>query len=121
MKTIKFIALLGICVFISSCEKENSTPEQFEVPLGQEFSIELESNWSTGYHWVWINEGVVAVVDSAGITFLPEGSLLGESGIEKWKFKSILEGEETLMFEYQSPQGTDSNAPIIEEFLICVY
>ena len=121
MKTIKLIALLGICVFASSCEKENVTPNQVDVPLGQEFSIELESNWSTGYHWIWINEGEVSVVDSKGFTYLPEGSLLGNSGIEKWMFKSILIGEETLKFEYQPPQGSDSDTLVIKEILICVY
>lgn len=47
--------LFGICVFVSSCEKENITPEQVDVPLGKKFSIELESNWSTGHHWRWKN------------------------------------------------------------------
>ena len=86
------------------------------------FHIELESNWSTGHHWVWVNEGDVSVVDSTGFTYMSEGPLLGDSsGVEKWMFKSILKGVETLIFEYQSPQGTDSEAPEIKEFLIRVY
>lgn len=121
MKAIKFTVLLGICVFVSSCEKENITPEQVNVPLGQEFPIKLESNWSTGYHWVWINENEVSVVDSTGFTYISEDPLLGESGIEKWMFKSILKGEEILEFEYQSPQGTDSDTSVIKEILINVY
>lgn len=113
--------LLAICSIVLSCEKENIAPAQVDVPLGQEFPIELESNWSTGYHWQWVNEGEVSVVDSVGITYQSEDSLLGVPGIEKWMFRSILKGEETLRFEYQSPLGTNSLAPLTKEILITVY
>ena len=121
MKINKFILLLGICFFISSCEKESITPEKVDIPLGQEFPIELESNWSTGYHWQWVNEREVSVVDSTGITYQSEDSLLGVPGIEEWMFKSLLIGEETLKFEYRSPQVTDTMALVTREILINVY
>lgn len=121
MKPFKIIVLLGICSFIASCEKESITPEQVHVPLGQEFNIELESNWTTGYHWEWVNAGEVSVLDSMGITYQSTDSLLGAPGIETWMFRSILKGEETLNFEYRSPQGTDTLAPLVKEFLINVF
>ena len=121
MKTNTIIVFLGICVFILACEKESITPEQGDVLLGQDLYIKLESNWSTGYHWRWVNKDEVSVLDSAGTTYLPEDPLLGSPGIEKWIFKSILTGEETLKFEYRSPQGTDTLAPVTKEFLINVY
>jgi predicted secreted protein len=121
MKTFKVSVFLGICSLIASCEKESITPEQVHVPLGQEFNIELESNWTTGYHWEWVNAGEVSVLDSMGITYQSKDSLLGAPGIETWMFKSILKGEETLNFEYRSSQGTDTLASASKEFLINVY
>lgn len=112
---------LGICVLTLSCEKESITPEQVDVPLGQDLYIKLESNWSTGYHWQWVNKDEVSVLDSVGITYLSEDPLLGSPGIEKWIFKAILTGEEKLKFEYRSPQGTDTLAPVTKEFLVNVY
>ena len=121
MKSTTYIILLGVLTLMLSCEKESIAPDHLEVQLGQAFSIELDANWSTGYQWQWVNGQEISVVESRGITYQPKGSLLGAPGKEKWIFKSILRGEETLRFEYRSPHGGDSPALVSREILIHVF
>jgi predicted secreted protein len=70
--------------------------------------IDLISNPSTGYEWIWTNKQEITIVDSIGYSFVPYQSYPGSSGIETWTFLGIRPGTEVLEFKYCHPWEQNS-------------
>lgn len=85
---------------------------QIELKAGDIFTVELESNPSTGFQWVLADNSDDAVlqmqeqeyvIDNAGDPPLP-----GAGGKEVWTFKALSRGETTISLEYSRPwEGGD--------------
>jgi inhibitor of cysteine peptidase len=78
-----------------------------ELAVDDTLKVELESNLTTGFEWVLVenSEGTVLqiqeqkyVMDDAGDPPLP-----GTGGTEVWIFKALASGETTISMEYSQP------------------
>jgi predicted secreted protein len=119
-KMKKLIVLLLCSAFLCSCNKEEEPLQEFNIKVGDQFTIELEANWSTGYSWDWENSLLVSVVDTSGRIYIQSDPGSGTPGIEKWTFVGKLVGEETLRFIYRKANGEDQEPSDIREFLVNV-
>ena len=71
---------------------------------GQQFSLTLESNPTTGYQWRLakpIAGSCVALVTNQFVR--PSSKLTGAPGRETWKFKALQPGETVIALEYVRP------------------
>jgi predicted secreted protein len=96
---------------------QNTMTGNITVPLGEEFTVTLCSNASTGYQW---NEevpfSVNGTVIQTGHEYIEPGSQgngqgqgqVGTAGLEQWTFETQATGETVLYFEYSQPwEGGD--------------
>ena len=82
-----------------------SESETRTVHVGEDFSITLISNPTTGYQWRLSAQPDPAVVKSLGMKFEkpPEKGLLGAPGKETWTFHAEGPGEVAIQLEYVRP------------------
>jgi len=76
-----------------------------ELQVGQAFQLMLGSNPTTGYRWVY--EGKSSIVAQEGKQVYsadnPDKGLMGGGGVERWTFRALKPGTETLRLEYRRP------------------
>lgn len=106
------IFLLGFVTFSYSQEKTyTETSSEIAASVGENFTISLESNQSTGYSWSvgMVSDNAQVVV--AGMDYdLPEGSKTGQGGAEVWHLKAVAPGSVKLMFYYARSWEKDAPA-----------
>lgn len=123
MKHLFIPTLFFVCILmISACSKqpvnieapvnhEYSRPEKpIETAVGQEFSIQLVSNPSTGYGWRLSSPSdgkVVSLVTNTYIHEKTEPRLCGSGGHEIWTFRAAGKGKIEIVMEYLRPWETD--------------
>ena len=72
---------------------------ELSVQLGQEFTIKLESNPTTGYTWQPVfDEHAIKLISS---DFIPINKQMGASGIEKFIFKALKLGSTKIKMSYK--------------------
>ncbi|MDD2797946.1 MAG: protease inhibitor I42 family protein [Bacteroidales bacterium] len=100
---ILYLFVLTACQTTSKSEKKNQT--NIISLIHQKFTVELESNPSTGYQWKWINETTGSKVEKIGEEFisLPQKGKVGVGGTTKLTFKGLRKGFDTLKFVYVRP------------------
>lgn len=98
-----FITMLVISACGANAPLQITDPAQpIEVNAGEEFTIVIESNPTTGYHWEIIGE-----LDN--IEFVSreyradEPVLTGSGGVDVWTFKAIATGEARITLGYYPP------------------
>jgi predicted secreted protein len=109
------LAILIITLLLSSCvtshdfkeeiscsefnENHNQSGE-FEVEIGDKIRLELCSNMTTGFRWMYeINdESVLKFEDYDYIE--PEDELEGTAGKDVWAFEAVSEGTTEVFMEY---------------------
>lgn len=94
-----------------SC-KENpvySDPARsIEVMIGQEFSIELEANATTGYQWQLANPLNNSIIELLSTEYrVSEKALAGAGCKEIWKFRVVDQGETIISMKYIRPWEKD--------------
>lgn len=103
----KNISILVIILFIlTACA---NTPLQItdptktiEVKTGEQFTIVIESNPTTGYHWEMMNE--LDYIEFISKDYqADEPMLTGSGGVEVWTFKAISVGEAQITLGYYPP------------------
>lgn len=115
------IVLIALVTLLFSCEKEEPFSNEIVSHPGESFDIEMESNWSTGYHWYWTNNSDISIVDSIDLNYIIEDpDLEGSSGTEIWTFKAKSLGEELLVFSYLGPGSTQNDVADTKEFHVLV-
>ncbi len=115
MTKILLLAMLAT-IFLSACDRSKSTltitdPQQpIKTEAGNEFTIVLESNPTTGYHWDIVGELDQSVVDFIKSEYVStsDPNLVGGGGLDVWAFKSANAGETQITLGYYPP----SNEPI---------
>ncbi len=121
------VFLLVASIALAACGNELSrlqisdpaTP--LEVTAGNEFTIVLESNPSTGYHWELVeelNSGVVQFVsrDYKG----DEPAMPGSGGLEVWTFKALSTGEAQILLGYYPPSNEPTDPQQTVTFTVTV-
>ena len=77
-----------------------------KTKVGEIFSIELESNATTGYQWKEsFDEKKVKLIDKK---FDLPSSAIGASGKETFTFEALSEGTSTIQLDYKRPWESDS-------------
>jgi predicted secreted protein len=108
---IFFSISLTACGRNAESELKISDPKQpIEVGAGQEFSIVLESNPTTGYHWDIVgdlDQNLVKLVKNE-YTSTSDPNLVGGGGVDVWTFKAVNTGETQVTLGYYPP----SNDPV---------
>jgi predicted secreted protein len=75
-----------------------------KASVGEEFSIVIESNPTTGYSWKFAEPLDNTVIKLIGEEFLPPDNLRkGAPGKQLWTFQAEGEGETTISLEYLRP------------------
>ena len=78
-----------------------------ELAVGDIFTVELESNPSTGFQWVLADnsDSTVLQVHEQEYVMANTGDppLPGAGGKEVWTFKALAQGETTISLEYSRP------------------
>ena len=84
---------------VNSTMESKKQDENITVKKGQEFTITLESNPTTGYQWIpTFNTSIINLVSHS---FQPSTKLMGSSGTETFKFKATNQGTEPLKMIYK--------------------
>ena len=89
--------------------------------VGEEFTITLDSNPTTGYQWKLsdnFTEGIVKLVKSEYVA--PETEMRGAGGQEVWTFKALEPGETTVEMEYVRPWETGVEPVVVKIFGVTV-
>nr|WP_321452990.1 protease inhibitor I42 family protein [uncultured Carboxylicivirga sp.] len=113
MKPI-FIYFVFLTLIFSGCKSgsnlaSKNTPDHYTINVGEEFSINLKSNSTTGYAWQWINSESVEVVDSIDWRYVTlNTNLIGAGGTEKWTFKGMKSGIDSIKMIYSRPWEANS-------------
>ena len=83
--------------------------------VGEEFSIPLESNPTTGYQWQLAYELEEGVLELIGSEYAPPASdLVGAGGVEFWSFRCLAPGKTVIAFKYVRPWEAEE-APVDEQ------
>ncbi|MBN1506236.1 MAG: protease inhibitor I42 family protein [Sedimentisphaerales bacterium] len=98
-----FLAVL--CILAACCQSVlfADTYEIVFVDVGEEFTVALALNPSTGYQWILAESqpSWLELVDRSYVATNPE--LIGGGGTEYWTFRATAAGSTTLTFEYMPP------------------
>ncbi len=99
------VLLAGCATARASYDIKTTT---IEVQTGQEFSIRLDSNITTGYSWQLgapLDGKVLVLVGSQYVE--PKTDAVGAGGQEVWTFKAVAPGKTTIALNYLRPWEKD--------------
>ena len=107
--------LFGLLTFSYSQEKTYTEKDaEIVASIGENFTISLESNQSTGYSWSvgMVSDNAQVVV--AGMDYdLPESAVTGQGGAEVWHMKAVAPGVVKLVFYYSRTWEKDAPAKTV--------
>lgn len=113
MKNLKILFL--ILLFTSAVTSQEKTytakDTDIESAVGENFTVSLESNQSTGYSWSvgMISDNAQVVV--TGMDYdLPDNAMTGQGGAEVWHLKAVAPGTVKLLFYYA--RSWEKDAPV---------
>jgi len=87
-----------------------------EMQIGQELSITLDANPTTGYQWDVVGQ-VPAQLERVGASqFTPASDALGAGGTQVWTFVARSAGEGTLEMKYW--RSFEPTVPAIAKFRV---
>lgn len=109
---IFFAIVLFCCANVFSQNKNyTATDNEISASLGEQFTITLASNHTTGYSW---SAGMVA--DNSQVVVLnvsyktSDSPKTGEGGEEVWYFKAVAPGTVKIKLYYARPWENDKPA-----------
>eukprot|EP00292_Cryptomonas_paramecium_P024196 CAMPEP_0113680918 /NCGR_PEP_ID=MMETSP0038_2-20120614/11640_1 /TAXON_ID=2898 /ORGANISM="Cryptomonas paramecium" /LENGTH=144 /DNA_ID=CAMNT_0000599461 /DNA_START=13 /DNA_END=447 /DNA_ORIENTATION=- /assembly_acc=CAM_ASM_000170 len=80
-----------------------------KLDVGDEFTVNLESNPTTGYSWQLVSSSeYIEKVDNKYVATSSQPGLVGGGGTDVWTFKGKAPGSGELVFAYKRPWETDS-------------
>ena len=101
--------------------EESEQTTMITARVGEEFTITLDSNPTTGYSWRLssnLPEGIVKLLGSGYQP--PANRLKGAGGKETWKFKAVAAGRTIITLEYLRPWEKDKPPAATKNFSITV-
>ena len=119
---MKYLAIILASIsLISSCVKEEGPEPDIMVRAGENFIVELEANWSTGYSWQWTNRNETTLVDTIDREYIPADTTLGSRGLETWTFMALTPGDALLKFSYMEPGSAGYLPSGIMDLVVRIY
>jgi predicted secreted protein len=90
----------------------NITTTNKDIFLDDTFELQLPSNVTTGFCWIWSNIKYCSHLDTFNHSYIPDTLHVccGRGGTEIWKFKGINLGTDTIILKYCQPWDTTSTA-----------
>jgi predicted secreted protein len=115
---VALLAIVGLVLALSLGGGESgpsgpgvySDPSRtIKVKPGDEFSIELESNASTGFSWVLTGQFSSSIVKMVNVAYRPpDPPVYGTPGTDVWKFQAVAPGKVTITLGYMNTSVTPS-------------
>ncbi|MEW6059048.1 MAG: protease inhibitor I42 family protein [Actinomycetota bacterium] len=108
---------------IVACGDESNSPKSVELSVeddgrdfalnpGDELTVTLESNASTGFRWVLVTEPDSGVLELLGSEYIAATTdLVGAPGVEVWRFRATGAGQTTLKLRYERASGETAGEP----------
>jgi inhibitor of cysteine peptidase len=118
MKNIGTISLVLAAWLFAGCATQTATKtltvfdndKQINLVVGQPFMVQLASNPTTGYRWIYQQQGT-AILEPVGEPRYLSGpaaiGMVGGGGTEYFMFKAKSIGQQTLKLEYLRPFERD--------------
>lgn len=122
MKPIMFVLSVCVVLFAACAPVSQNTPipdAQTDLPpvsdssqpvsakSGETFTIILDSNPSTGYHWDIIGEVDANIVEFVSQDYKgSEPVMPGSGGVEIWVFRAVGAGDTQITLGYYPPSNT---------------
>lgn len=101
---VTLVLSLGGCALNGGGKEYRDPSVPIVVEKGEEFTIALESNPTTGYRWMLQKELDEKIITLQKTEFEePESNLLGAPGEERWTFKAVGLGRTTIELKYARP------------------
>jgi predicted secreted protein len=118
----KIILFTLVIVFLASfCFAEKSKQAKvIEVQAGQNFTIILKANATTGYQWQFakpLDENLVQLISSKYLA--DKINLVGAGGKQIWLFKALKVGQTNISFKYVR-SWEKNTLPQNEEFYLVI-
>ena len=128
MKTFGlFIVIPGILLMAGGAFTSAGQPEKSEqttmitARVGEEFTITLDSNPTTGYSWKLSDSFPKGIIKLLGSEYQPPVTRRkGAGGKEIWRFKTLAVGKTTITLEYLRPWEKDKPPAATKTFSITV-
>jgi len=97
LKTIMLLAICNASVLLA---------DSISTTVGQEFTISLDSNPTTGYEWILVSS-LPSWLELVRHEYTPtDPGKIGGGGIDEWTLKATNTGSTTLIFHYRRPWET---------------
>jgi predicted secreted protein len=95
---------------------ETQPDSVINVTVGEDFTIDLDANPTTGYHWELVRiDQPESIVQQAGDPEYAQDEhaegMVGVGGTETWYFHSSAEGNAVIEFGYYAPGADSTDAP----------
>lgn len=106
--TIMIMLLVASMGVLACAPTSAPTANNLEAKVGQEFTITLDSNRTTGYEWELakpLNESIVTLIGSDYKA--PQDGRIGQGGEEVWTFKAMAKGTTEISLKYVRPWEKD--------------
>jgi len=114
------LAIQGLTMSGCSAEQKSQT-KSIEARVGQDISIELEANATTGYQWELANPLDEKILQLVKSEYLPEKTgLVGSGGKQMWVLKALKQGKTAVSFKYSRPWEKNTPPARKESFSIVV-
>jgi len=93
-----------VCKPDDFCGEFSDPAKPVNVTLGEQFSLFLESNRTTGYLWELSNPVDNTIIRFAGTEYRPpKTGLVGAGGSEEWRFEALGKGKTQISLKYVRP------------------
>jgi len=127
-------SLAVISLVLAGCGSggnSNNVPQNFtdpsatiKVKAGEEFTISLDANATTGYEWKLaktLDESIIEQVgDPQYLTEEGAEDRIGAGGTEVWTFRGVGRGDTTIYFEYVRPWEKEEEPAQTRDFKVDV-
>jgi inhibitor of cysteine peptidase len=94
-----------------------------QARVGQEFTIELRANATTGYSWALadsLQQGTLALVRDEYVADPAPAGMAGSGGRERWTFRALSPGETTIYMRYARSWEASSPAAETARFRVVI-
>jgi predicted secreted protein len=113
----RFLTITTLCFMllfvITACNGSERVPtdpsQQLEVEAGEEFTIVVDSNVTTGFEWRLVeNTPDEAVAEFVSQDYEPDEPITtGSGGVDIWTFRAVAPGETEIKLGHFPPDGSD--------------
>jgi len=121
-RVINFVFVLLFACGVSFCfAEEQKQPSTIVVKPGEEFTITLDSNSTTGYSWQFarpLDKSLLELIITAHSIDKPK--LVGSGGKQMWTIKALKPGKTNIFFKYVRPWEKDKLPAKKTSFMIII-